>query len=457
MPEEAQISATPWDELAKIIDSNHAAHLEAFLQLLPPEETPYTIARLSEEHRTHLFELVSPEFAADFLDHFEDDQVADVIEELPAETAAAIVDELDSDDQADILLELDEADAEAIIEKMDPEEVKDVRALLEYGPDTAGGIMFTEYLAYAADTTVETVINDLRMKKEEYEDYEIRYMYVVDEEHHLAGVVRLRQLILAQPSRQLGDIMRTDPIRVSVDKSLDEIEDVFDRHNFTLIPVVDESDHLIGVIDHADLQENIGERAEDNLGKLFGIIRGEELRSMGLWERCVRRLAFLAPNIPLFIASAFVIAQYEHVIKQVTALAIFLPLVAGMSGAAGNQSIAVSIRELSLGLLKPNDVMRVLGKEIMLGVVNGIVIGAIIGIVAMLMRADYPMLGPVVGGAIALTSIFGVVLGAVIPLLLKKWNIDPAMAAAPILMTFIDIAGFFIVLNLALALMEVSG
>lgn len=456
MAEEVQITATPWDELAAIVDSNRQGHLEAFLQLLPPEETAYTIARLSEEHRTRMFELVRPEFAADYLDHLEDEQVAAVMEELPAATAAAIVDELDSHEQADILLELDEADAQAIIKEMDPEEAADVRPLLDYAQNTAGGIMFTEFLAYPASTTIDGVINDLRHRKEEYEDYEVRSIYVIDDNGQLAGVVRLREMILASGSRTLGDTMKPDPIRVPVDKSLEEVEDIFDRHNFTLLPVVDDGDRLVGIVDEADMHEAMGEEAEDNLGKLFGIIRGEELRSMGVWERSVRRLAFLAPNIPLFIASAFVIAQYEHVIKQVTALAIFMPLVVGMSGAAGNQSIAVSIRELSLGLLKPHDVMRVLRKEVMLGVINGLVIGLIIGVVAYLMRAEYPMLGPVVGGAIALTSIIGVVLGASIPLVLKRWGIDPAMAAAPILMTFIDIAGFFIVLNLAMAMMNVS-
>ncbi len=142
-------------------------------------------------------------------------------------------------------------------------------------------------------------------------------------------------------------------------------------------------------------------------------------------------------------------------IQQVTALAIFMPLVVGMSGAAGNELIAVSIRELSIGLLKPNDVLRVL-REIMLGVIGVVLaIGLIIGVVAFLMHMEYPMLGPVIGGAIALTSVIGVVLGAAIPLILKGWGIDPAMAAA-VLMTFIDIAGFFIVLNLAMAMMNVK-
>lgn len=454
MPEEVQITATLWDELEKIVSSNHAGHLEAFLQLLPPEETSYTIARLSEETRTRLFELVSPEFAASFLDHLEDDQVADVIEELPATVAAAIVDELNSDDQADILLELDHADAQAIMDEMDPTEVEDVRRLVGYEPDTAGGIMFTEYLAYPATMTVDDVINDLRHKKEDYEDYEVRYIYVVDELNRLAGVIRLREMILARGSRTLSDIMRKDPIRVPVSKSLDEVEDVFDRHNFTLVPVVSIDDELLGVIDHADVQEAIGERAEDNLGKLFGIIRGEELRTMGVRERAMRRLAFLAPNIPLFLASAFVIAQYEDVIKKITALAVFLPMVAGMSGAAGNQSIAVSIRELSLGTLKPNDVFRVIRKEMVLGIINGVLIGLLIGVVAFLWRDDQPMLGLVIGGAVALTSIVGVTMGAAIPLLLKKWGIDPAMAAAPVLMTVIDITGFFAVIHLAMVLIK---
>lgn len=448
--------ATPWTELEKIVGSGNAPHLEAFLQLLAPAETPYTISRLPQEMQNRLFELVNPQLAADLLDQLEDEHAAGVIEDLPAATAAAIVEEMDSDEKADVLAELHEEDAEAILGKMDPAEAQDARLLAQYEPDTAGGVMYTEFLAYTAATPIDQVVRDLRHRAEEYEYYNVNYVYVTDGQGKLAGVVRLRDLVLARGDQQLGRIMIREPICARVNTPISELEDVFDRHSFSAVPVVDETGRLVGVADRAAVEEQLGEEAGENLAKFGGIIGGEELRTMALSERVIRRLAFLAPNIALFLASISIIAVYEHVIEEITVLAVFLPLVAGMSGAAGNQSVAVSIRELSLGLLKPGDTWRVLGQEVWLGLINGAAIGVVLGLVAwgvtVAMGRPEPRIAFVVGGAIAATSVIAVLLGASVPLLLKKWGIDPAMLAAPVLMTLVDMAGFFIVLNLAIML-----
>jgi magnesium transporter len=450
-------TATPWTELEKIVDSGNVDHLQAFLQLLSPADSPYTITRLSQERQNRLFELIDPDLAADLMDQLEDEQVADVIEDLPAATAAAIVDEMDSDEAADVLAELDSDDAEAILERMDPEDAEDARLLARYQEDTAGGVMYTEYLSYSEDTPIDTVINALREHAKEYEEYDVHYFYVTGSDSKLIGIVRLRDLVLADGEQLLESIMIREPISVHVNTKIADLEDLFDRYSFPVVPVVEQDGELVGVASRAAVEEELGEEAGENFAKFGGIIGGEELRSMSLHSRVLRRLAFLTPNIPLFLMSVSVIAFYEDVIEKVVVLAAFLPLVAGMSGAAGNQSIAVSIRELSLGLLKPGDMFRVLKKELALGLVNGLVMGIVVGLTAwlftvMMTGEDQPRMGLVVGGAIAVNSVIAVLLGASVPLMLKKWGIDPAMLAAPVLMTIIDMAGFFIVLNLAMVL-----
>ena len=439
----------PWQQLEQIIDSGNVAHLEALLQLLAPSDTPYTISRLDEDHQTRMLSMVRPDLAAQLIEHLDDAHAADLIEELAPRGAAAIVDELDSDDQADILGELDRDEAEAILTHMDPQEAADARQLVRYEPDTAGGVMITEYLSYHVDQSVRDVLDDLRDHVQEYADYDVQYVYATDDAGVLRGLIKIRDVVLTPGTQPLASIMNANPTLVNADLSIDDLEDIFDRYAFNAIPVVDQQQHLVGVVRRAAVEEAHGERAERDLMRVSGIVAGEELRSMPLASRSLRRLAYLVPNILLMIISISVIAAFEDlVLKDVISLAIFLPLVAGVAGSAGNQALAVSIRELSLGVAKTNDTLRVLVKELQVGVVNGLVVGAVVFVVAYAMRGD-PYLALVVGAALPATVIVSVALGGTVPLILHRLRIDPAMASGPIITTLIDFFGFFSVLGLA--------
>lgn len=453
---ETTVAAEPWDVLGEVIDSGHAEHLAMFVQLLPPEETAYTINQLSEERQTRLWSLLSqarPEFAADLMEHFADEHAADMLEELPAEAAAAIVDEMDSDEQADLLAELNDEDQQAILREMDPEEARDVRERLGYDEDTAGGLMITEYLHYPSDAPIDSVIADLRTHSEEFNEYELRYLYITDAAEKLRGVVQLRSLLLAGPGRKLGDLKVADPVTVRDSARLDELEDIFDRVDYPAIPVVDDAGVLCGVIRRSAVQEALRERGSEDFLKFFGIIGGEELRSMPLNSRWARRLAFLLPSLILSGVAVSIIAMFEATIEQLTVLAVFLPLVANLSGAAGNQSVAVSIRELALGLIQPRDLLRVIRKELLVGLINGVVIGTILAGVIWLMRPDDLPLALLVGGAYVLNSMLAVCLGSGLPLALKRIGVDPAMLSSPILTTLTDAGAFFLTLSFAAVLL----
>lgn len=444
-----------WKKLDALIEGGNAAAAETLLKDLPAREVAYTISRLGEEQQTHLLEMLPPEYVASLINHFSNEQAADLIEELPVKQAAAVVDELDSDEQADILGEIKEDEAEAILDQMRPEEASDVRERLEYDPETAGGIMITEYFAYAGDTPVNDVLAELRANQERYAKFMVQYVYVIDADDRLRGLIRLHDLVLAPGDATLAAIMKPGAVSVPVTATLDELESFFDHHELNAVPVVDENESIEGVIRRAHVEEAHGERADRSLAEFGGIIRGEELRSMPVLSRSARRLAFLVPNIFLMIISISVIAAFEDlVLKEVIALAIFLPLVAGLSGCSGNQAVAVSIRELSLGLTRPSDVFRVLAQELHVGLINGLVMGIIVfGIVAVWATVkEWPSglaLGMVVGGAIPLTVVFSVALGGTVPLILTRFKIDPAMASGPIITTLIDFFGFFTVLGMA--------
>ncbi len=283
---------------------------------------------------------------------------------------------------------------------------------------------------------------------EHYSDYEVQYAYIRGVDESLVGVLRLRDLVLARPTLPVRDIMLEDPVRIPVDAGLDELKRVFDSQPFFGVPAVDSNNRMVGVVRRAAVQEALGEKATENFLAVSGLIGEDELRTMPLLQRSRRRLAWLSINIVLNILAASVIAFYQDTLAAVIALAVFLPIISDMSGCSGNQAVAVSIRELSLGLLKPYEYLRVIMKEGAVGMINGIVLGILLGAVATLWQGNV-YLGIVVGGALMLNTLIAVLLGGLIPLALKGLKQDPALASGPILTTVTDMMGFLMVLSFA--------
>jgi magnesium transporter len=252
---------------------------------------------------------------------------------------------------------------------------------------------------------------------------------------------------LARRNVVIAEIMLRDPISLSADSPLDELRDFFDSHAFFGVPIVDSQGRLIGLVRRAALEEALGEQAESDFRRSQGIVR-EELRGLPLLTRCRRRLGWLSINIVLNLISASAIAFFQETLAQVIALAVFLPIISDMSGCSGNQAGAVSMRELSLGVLKPFEFAYVWIKEISVGLINGLVLGLMVAAVAWLWKGN-PYLGLVVGVAMACNTMIAVSLGGLLPLFLKRAGIDPALASSPILTTVTDMCGFLLILGLA--------
>jgi magnesium transporter len=266
----------------------------------------------------------------------------------------------------------------------------------------------------------------------------------------LIGVLRLRDLVLSANDRPIAEVMVVNPVSVLASAPLDEIEQLFDRYMFYGIPVIEEDGHIVGVVERADAEEAHSERSERTFMRFSGIIGGEELREMALPERTSRRLIWLAANLVLSALAALVIFYYHETIEEIIWLAALIPVLVNVSGCSGNQAVAVSIRELALGLIKPGDFARVVRQEVAVGIINGLSLGVLLGIFTALCTRD-PALSVVVGLALALNTVLAVALGGAIPLLLRRINIDPAAAAAPMLTTVVDVCGFFLILSLATA------
>jgi magnesium transporter len=333
---------------------------------------------------------------------------------------------------------------------MAPEEAADARRLLPYRRDVAGGLMMTEYLSYPEDNLVGDVIDDLGRRAEEEQRRDV-HAYVISATGRLIGQLDLRDLVLSRRMTQLSDILRASPY-VALNAPLDELDAFFQRNPRFAVPVVDAHLKLVGVVRREDMEQAISERAESDYLKTQGIVGGDEIRSLPVAVRSRRRLSWLSVNILLNIIAASVIALYEDTLSAVIALAVFLPIVSDMSGCSGNQAVAVSIRELSLGITKPFEVVRVWLQEIKVGLINGVVLGSLLALAAILWKGN-PWLGLVVGCALAANTVVAVSLGGTVPLLLKRFKFDPATASGPILTTVTDMCGFFMVLSLATAML----
>jgi magnesium transporter len=438
----------PWEELERLVQAGNAADLEEFLEELPVSEVARALAHLPEDQRDLVLIVLEPADAAEVLDEIPDAQAVDLVEHLPAEQAAAIVAELPSDEQADLIGAINEESASAILLEMEPGVADDLRVLASYPVDVAGGLMVTELLRFPETATVGDVIEDLQGKADQYVDYDVQYTYVVSNENRLVGVLRLRDLILAPPHRRISELMISQPLSVRDVDDLDSLDEFFERHAFVGVPVVDASERLLGVVRRHDVEAACVDRADSDYLKSQGIVGGEELRTMPFLRRSRRRLAWLSVNVLLNILAASVIAFYQDTLSAVIALAVFLPIISDMSGCSGNQAVAVSIRELSLGLVRPGELMRVWVKEIAVGALNGLVLGVIIAGAAWLWQGN-PWLGAVVGAALAVNTMVSVSIGGTVPLVLKRFNVDPALASGPVLTTVTDMCGFFLVLGLA--------
>ena len=437
-------------ELSEAVVANDGARLNALLEPLRLAEALRELLELEPDQRRDVLTLITPDLAADLIEEAPHEMGADMMETLDATRALEVMDEMGSDVQADLIGDMDEEEAEAILSQMDVQDAADVRRLSEYDDDTAGGLMISEVFQFSDNQTVGAVLKQVISGDDDFDRYRGQHPYILDNDGRPVGVVSLRGLLTAKRAAPLTSIM-VEPLTVDVTTTLSDLEDIFDKHPFLGVPVVEAAGKLVGVVSRSAVAEALLERAEIQNLKRQGVV-GDELRSMPTWLRSRRRLAWLSANIVLNIIAASVISAYEETLTAVIAIAIFLPMVSDMSGCSGNQAVGVTMRELSLGLVRPVDAARVWLKEIRVGIINGIALGILIGLVTWIWKGN-PALGLVIGLALALNTMLAVSIGGVVPLVLTRLGQDPAAASGPLLTTVTDMAGFFFVLSLATLMM----
>ncbi|MFC7337249.1 magnesium transporter [Haloferula chungangensis] len=452
--EDEELMEAALESLEQAIESKDGAAALAVLKTIDWEDQRWVVSQLSEDELGVLVGILGAEDAAKLLSHLAEAQAVEILEELDSADAAEVLAFLPLEMSSNLLRELHEEDAEEILAVIaDEEDRSELERKMAYPEGCAGSLMHGGAVTFPVAATVGEVLADLGEHAEDYSDRDVQYLYVVEKDERLVGVLRLRDLVLSVRAKPVRDLMIPDPLTVRDTMELEELAEIFQQKKYFGLPVVDEAGILLGVLPRDAVRREAAEEQADMFLQASGIVNGEEIRSMPLMERCWKRLAWLGPNIGLNLVAASVIAANESTLREVIALAVFLPIVSDMSGCSGNQAVAVSIRELTLGILRPTDYLRVILKEGAVGMINGFVLGCVLGSIAALWKGNL-VLGLVVAAALMMNTILSVLLGGLVPLFLKRMKVDPALASGPILTTCTDMCGFFLVLTFASAMLS---
>jgi magnesium transporter len=429
--------------LLNLLQKQHPADLAQVFSDLPDKDREAAFSLLADRHGRLAMEAISelgPEAGAALLATRPAEEIARLAQEIPSDDAAALIDYLPEELSA------------AVLDLMRPKESGVVENLLEYREQTAGRIMNPHVFALSEDMTVGEAITELQNNR----DVEmVFYLYIVDDRHHLVGVTSLRRLLLVSPATPLKRIMTTDLISARVDTDQEEVARQVASYNLLAIPVVDEENKLVGVITVDDVIDVIKDEATEDIFRLAGVA-GDERVFTPAGESLRKRLPWLGINLVTAFLAASVVGMFEGTIQQVTALAVFMPIVAGMGGNAATQTLTVIVRGIALGELNWSNSRKALLKESLVGIGNGLVLGAVAAAVAWITRGN-PVLGLVLCAAMIINMFVAATAGTLVPLGLRAANVDPALASSVFITTLTDIFGFAAFLGLATIFLKYLG
>lgn len=433
------------ERIAAAIEAADAAALRALVGDLHEADMGDVLEALDAEHRPLLIELMGAEFDFTALTEVDDTVREDILDDLPAETVAEGVRELDSDDAIEILQDLPKEDQAEILEQLPASERVAIARGLNYPEDSAGRRMQTEIIAVPPVWTVGQAIDHMR----ETVDLPDRFfeIYVVDAGHRFLGAVPLDRLLRAQRPVAVSELMEEDRHRVRATDDQEEVARLFERYNLVAVPVVDAGDRLVGVITHDDIVDVIEEEAEEDIKALGGVSGGEEL-SDTVATIARGRFLWLFANLLTALAASWVISRFQGSIEKMVALAVLMPIVASMGGNAGTQTMTVAVRALATRELSSANVGRVVRRELLVGLLNGLCFALIMGVVAV-GWFQVNDLGVVIGLAMICVLTVAALGGIVIPLALARLGVDPAVSSGPFVTTITDVVGFFAFLGIA--------
>ena len=426
--------------LIKLIDKTHPADLAVIYRFFTDNDQDY------------LFNLMSDnEYTAEFLSELDDSILEDLLEDISPEQLVPIIRIASSDDQTTILNALPEEKSKTIIDSLHTDEQVEIEEMLAYPEDSAGSMMSTDVFTLNEELTAGEAIKDLQNQ----EDAEmVFYLYVTDDDNHLAGVVSLRALVTTSSSTKLKNIMTSNVQYVRAETDQEEVAKIVSHYNLLAVPVVDSDDEILGIVTVDDVVDVIREEATEDFLQMAGAGKDREILLKSSWGNARARLPWLFASWIGGVIAILIIGYFENMLTSIVALAAFIPVIIGMGGNIGTQSSTIVVRGIATGRIDFSGDLKLILKELSVGLILGGLYGFLLGILAYFFFKDAPAtLGLVVGLSICASMIIATSIGTMVPLFLRKLDVDPAIATGPFVTTTIDILGVGIYFLIASALL----
>nr|WP_242596404.1 magnesium transporter [Enterococcus ureasiticus] len=436
--------------LEKLKDQQMTEFRELFLALHIYEQGQF-YQSIDEADRKQIYSYLSPKELADMFDVIEEDNenMKDYIAEMRPSYAAEMLSEMYTDNAVDLLNMLDKSQKAKYLSLMSTEDAGEIKELLHYEDDTAGSIMTTEFVSIVANQTVRSAMYVLKNQADVAET--IYYVYVVDQENHLVGVISLRDLIVNDDDTMISDVLSERVISVHVGDDQEDVAQTIRDYDFLALPVMDYDDHLLGIVTVDDIIDVIDDEAASDYSGLAGV-NIEEVSENPI-KAASKRLPWLITLLFLGMSTATLISHYEELVSEASILAVFISLITGTAGNAGTQSLAVAVRRLAISDEKDNNFGRLIISEVLTGLVTGAVTGVAIFIVVGIWQHNFP-LGFVIGMAMLCAITVANLAGSLIPMLMDKLGFDPAVASGPFITTLSDLTSVLIYFNIASLFMQ---
>ncbi len=440
------------NDVQKLLEQGRRHEAVALIAPLLPPDQAEIFEDLSIKDQLRLLKLVETSQAANILEFLDDDDAANLAGKLDVGALVKVLDEMEPDEAADLLGDLDpELRRQSLNQIADSAEIK---TLMGYPDDTAGGLMTSDYYVFTEETDVGTIFNRIRVKP--IQDEEIPYVYAVDEDGRLTGIARLADLIRAHPELPLLAIIDTQYVSIGPEEDQEIAAQLLNRYDLLALPVLDAQGHLLGVITVDDAIAALEEEATEDIYKGAGILSTRDNQSVKsdlmvrgpIWQSWMARIPFLLLTMVGGLLAGGVIGVFEEALETVVALAFFIPVVMDMGGNSGTQSVGIFIRGFVLGHIDLKDFGMHVLREIGVGLGLGVILGTLAGLVAALWQGDF-IIGLVVGLSLVSTITLATALGFLVPLLIIKMGIDPAVASEPVITTINDFTGMLIYFSFA--------
>lgn len=440
------------DTFRRLLRRHASPNLSKLIEKTHPADLAHVFRFLSEEEQATLFRIMSPsEQTAEFLSELDESVIVELLEDEDPRRIAQIIRHDSSNIQAHILGLLPEERAKAILDLLKAEEQAELEEIMAYPKDSAGAIMDTDVFTLPEETLARDAIAALQ---DHAHAGMVFYLYVIDEEQRLVGVISLRDLVTTPPSKKLADIMVRNVHSVLPETDQEEVARILARYNYLALPVIDLEGKLLGIVNVDEIVDVIREEATEDFLRMAGVGKDREILLRSTWENAKSRLPWLFASWIGGVLAAAIIGRFEVTLQSVIALAAFIPVIIGMGGNIGTQSSTIIVRGIATGRVVFGNAARTIIKEIRVGLILGVFYGLLLGIVAYLRFMDAPpLLGLVVGLSVCVSMALAATIGTFVPLFLKRLNIDPAIATGPFVTTSIDILGVLFYFLIATALL----